>query len=149
MVYISKISRTRTTRKETAPVKTKPIALCLIAFVVGCATTHHPIAKDHDFRGQSVLKTRVVVPTNIVYSSAIMPAGEYIPLFEDEEGVYFQSPTGVWVSNSSFSGGGLYLPFSPGGQIWFWNDRGGRPGLSFKFWKLPPDVSFKFEIMLR
>jgi hypothetical protein len=130
------------------PVKAKSIALafCLIA-LVGCAA-HQPIAKDRDFRGQSLLKTRVVIPTNIVYNSAIMPAGEYIPLFEDEEGAYFQSPTGVWVSNASFSGGGLYLPFSPGGQIWLWNERGGRPGLSFKFWKLPPEVSSKFEIVL-
>lgn len=45
----------------------------------------------------------------------LLPAGRYTPLFEDDDGVFFASPTGVTVTEPAPRGtreraGGIYLP---------------------------------------
>jgi hypothetical protein len=64
-------------------------------------------------------------------ASHTLPAGRYRPLFEDDQGVYFESPSGITVTEPLPRGtrarpGGVYVPKDSGVGPWeYLGDAGG------------------------
>ncbi|MBI5578028.1 MAG: hypothetical protein HY895_02645 [Deltaproteobacteria bacterium] len=123
----------------------KKIALlCLIA-LVGCSSARL-IERNRDFRGYSLMQTRLIVPSDFSFkphtATLALLTGEYVPVFEDGEGVYFQSPRGIIV-DTAFYNGGVYLKNSPGDPAELWLSTYYSATVAV----LPPE--FKYEIVRR
>jgi hypothetical protein len=106
----------------------KPIAVsCLIAGLTACAA-HSPVAADSRMGEQPTRNVVLALPAPCSLSPGgapmgrpdgerghTLPAGRYAPLFEDADGVFFASPSGVMVTEPAPRGtrerpGGIYLP---------------------------------------
>jgi hypothetical protein len=101
-----------------------------LALLTGCASLR-PVEPTTRLDGR-VAKNVVLAlpaPCELVPGSAPMgrpngvpvhtlPPGSYTPSFEDDEGVYFASPSGVVVAEATLAGararpGGIFLPTNP------------------------------------
>jgi len=90
----------------------------------------------------------VVVPDSFAFQPVLvthtLPAGTYIPVFEDNEGIYFQSPSKILI-------GDIFGPTLHDGGLFF---KGGISTDVYDYvivenrhskWKIPPHFKFRIE----
>jgi hypothetical protein len=78
------------------------LPLLFVAFLFGCSSEpDHFIPRGENATIQPIDKSRLVVIEDIRFNCAsngyFFPAGTYLPIKKDNDGVYYQSPTGIRV----------------------------------------------------
>jgi len=122
--------------------------LCTIAIIalISCST-HKPLSKTATLDGQPARESIVVISEPYSFNHGLvthtLPQGIYLPAFEDNDGVYYQSPSKLLL-------GGMFGPTLHDGGVFF------KGGLSMNIYeyiiinnistivKLP--IDFKFTI---
>lgn len=89
--------------------------LGLIVVTAGCSTLR-PISAARTLDGQPANQVRVVLSEPYTFTPGLvdhtLPAGTYTPVFEDDDGVYFQSPSKLLlgdVTGPTLHDGGLFF----------------------------------------
>lgn len=122
----------------------------LLCLFTACSTIR-PLSETRTFNGNHAKDVVIVVHEAYSYHPPFvthtLPAGTYIPIFEDDDGIYFKSPN-KHILGGGLTDGGLYLKTNAGyfTEIYecfydlhsFWT---GGP-LTFK---LPSDFKFIIE----
>jgi hypothetical protein len=94
---------------------TLPARMGLLALLVGCSTLH-PLWPRKGLDGSPARTIRIVVPEAYSFTPGIMthtlPAGTYSFVLENQDGVFFQSPSKILLAGSSgttLDDGGLFF----------------------------------------
>ena len=101
-------------------------------------------------------ETQEVIPTTFEWSVqgrsllSLVPAGQFVPVAEDRDGVFFQAANGLGQPQSvtakpMFRPGGLYIKKTePNGMYWYFGDARGKSWIDKSPRPLPPEVQKKF-----
>ena len=101
--------------------KTFGIVSFLCIALLGCSSVKE-IDRDRNLGGYNMKASRLIIASDFTFSdrsSAVtIIAGEYVPLWVDKDGVYFNSPNGVLVDNSNRKGGVYVENDGKPTQVW-------------------------------
>ena len=81
---------------------------------------------------------------------SVVPAGQFVPVSEDRDGVFFQATNGLSQPQSVtakpvFRPGGLYIKKTePDGMYWYFGDARGKSWVDKSPRALPPETQKKF-----
>ena len=129
------------------------IKLLLLSGVVfslaAACTPARPVAVGAQLAGRPVQQITIVVPSPFSFTPGLvshtLPAGRYTPALEDDEGIYFQSPSKITVGDllgNTFHDGGLYLKKDGSREMYEWLIIRERQSPKFK---LPPSFQYSVE----
>jgi hypothetical protein len=123
------------------------VSIGLQAFLVACSTLR-PLSATRTLDGYMAKDTIVVVPEACSFKPFLvthtLPAGIYTPVLEDDDGVYFQSPSKLLL-------GDIWGPTLHDGGLFF---KGGLSGNPYDYLiienrrthnKLPSNFKFRIE----
>lgn len=110
-----------------------------LLLLLGCASSLRPLAPSTKVGEHAASQSVLALPTPCEMSASdgvamgrpdgtqgqLLPPGNYVPSFEDPDGVFFASPSGVRVTEPLPLGvrdraGGIYVPNQPQDGAWLY-----------------------------
>ncbi len=119
----------------------------MVLVMTSCSSLR-PLSSSRILDNYEVKNLVIVVPDSFVFTPGLvthtLPAGTYTPAFEDDEGIYFQSPGKILIGDvfgPTLHDGGLFFKGGTSGEVYEYVIVGHR----HSNWKLPGDFKFKIE----
>jgi hypothetical protein len=124
----------------------------LLIFLVGILTscsTVKPLSVERTINGYPVKDVVVVVPESYSFKPGFvtntLPAGMYTPAFEDDQGIYFQSPGKLLIGDilgPTLHDGGIFFKNWDASQVYEYVISGNRPTKI----KVPKGLKYRIEL---